>query len=67
MPLFFHLLTNDHFQGDFLNPFLNNVPILYPLKTPENQRFSGVFRGYKMGTLARNGLTNCTSNLLLVI
>ena len=38
------------------NPFLANVPILYPLKTPENQRFSGVFRGYKMGTLARNGL-----------
>ena len=22
-----------------------NVPILYPLKIPENQRFSGVFRG----------------------
>ena len=21
MPLFFHLLTNDHFQGDFLNNF----------------------------------------------
>ena len=21
----------------FLNPFLANVPILYPLKTPENQ------------------------------
>ena len=40
-----------------LNPFLANVSILYPLKTPENQRFSGVFRGYKMGTLARNGLT----------
>ena len=26
------------------------------IKTPENQRFSSVFRGYKMGTLARNGL-----------
>ena len=26
------------------------------MKTPENQRFSGIFRGYKMGTLARNGL-----------
>ena len=32
-----------------LNPFLGNVPILY-------QRFSGVFRGNKMGTLGRNGL-----------
>ena len=40
----------------FLNPFLANVSILYPLKTPENLWFSGVFRGYKMGTLARNGL-----------
>ena len=39
-----------------LNPFLANVHILYPLKTPENQRFSGVFRGYKMGTLAGNEL-----------
>ena len=33
-----------------------NVPILYPLKTPENLWFSGVFRWYKIGTLARNGL-----------
>ena len=39
-----------------LNLFPANVPILYPLKTPENQRFSGIFRGYKMGTLAGNGL-----------
>ena len=40
-----------------INPFLANVPILYPLKIQENQRFSNVFRGYKMGTLARIGLT----------
>ena len=39
-----------------LNSFLANVPILYSLKTPENQRFSGVFRGYKTGTLVRNRL-----------
>ena len=31
-------------------------PFYTPLKTPENQRFAAVFRGYKMGTLARNGL-----------
>ena len=37
------------------NQFLANVPILYPLKTPENQRFSYVFRGSKIGALARNG------------
>ena len=47
-----------HFILVPVNPFLANVPILYPPKTPENQRFSGVFRGYKMGTLARNGLNN---------
>ena len=40
-----------------LNPFLAYAPLLYPLKTPEKQRPSGVFRGYKMETLARNGLT----------
>ena len=44
------------------NPFLVNVPILYPLKTPENLWFSGVFRGYKMGTLERNGLTHLSVN-----
>ena len=27
-----------------------------PLKTPENLWFFGVFRGYKMGTLTKNGL-----------
>ena len=39
-----------------LNPFLANVSILYPLKTLVNQRFSGIFREYKIGKLARNGL-----------
>ena len=42
-----------------VNPFQANVPISYPPKTPENQRFSGVFFWgveYKMGALARNEL-----------
>ena len=39
-----------------VNPFPVNVSILYPLKTPENFRVFGVFRGYKMGKLTRNGL-----------
>ena len=39
------------------NSFLVNVPILYHLKIPENLWFSAVFREYKMGTLARNGLS----------
>ena len=38
------------------NLFLANVPILYPLKTPEKLWFYGVFGGYKMETLARNRL-----------
>ena len=37
--------------------FLANVPVLYPLKIPENQRFYGVFRGYEIGTLAIHGLS----------
>ena len=39
-----------------IKPFLANVPMLQPLKIPKNQRFSGVFWGYKMGTLNINGL-----------
>ena len=39
-----------------LNSFLVKVPILYSLKTPQNLWFSSVFRGYKMGTVARNVL-----------
>ena len=47
------------FQSDkIIELFLTNVCTLYPLKTPENLCFFGVFRGYKMGTLARNGLNN---------
>ena len=38
-----------------VNAFLTSVSILYPLKTTEQQRCSGVLRGYKMGTVARNG------------
>ena len=38
------------------NAFLANVPILYSLKIAEIQRFPGIFREYKMGTLVGNGL-----------
>ena len=41
-------LIND--ARKIFNSFLANAPILYPLKIPENQRFSGIFRGYKMVT-----------------
>ena len=49
-------LKIDRVSYAVLNPFLANIPILYPLKTPENLWFSGVFRRYEMGTLAKNGL-----------
>ena len=48
------------------NLFLVNVLILSSLKTQENQKFSGAFRGYEMGTLARNGL-NMMLGLLNVL
>ena len=50
-----------------LNPFLVKVSILYLLKTPENQRFFGVFRGYKMGILARDRLNKYFPKPKLVI
>ena len=37
------------------NPFLVNVSNLYPLQTPENLWLFGLFAGYKMETLDRNG------------
>ena len=43
-----------------VDPFLTNVPILNHFKPPENTRkpkgISGVFKEYKMITLARNEL-----------
>ena len=44
--------------GYIFNPFRANVLILYPLKAPENERFSGVFKGYKIGTLVTNGINH---------
>ena len=45
-------------------PIFDQCPVLHPLKIPEKQRFSCVFRRYKMGALARNGLnTTFTSDL----
>ena len=41
------------FVDILINPFLANIPILHTLKTLENQSFSDVFRGYKIGTVAK--------------
>ena len=40
------------FKG--VNPFSTDVPLLYPLKTSENQRFSDAFREYESETLVKN-------------
>ena len=41
-----------------VNSFAVDVPFLYFPKTLEKLWFSGVFRGYKMGMLAANGLND---------
>ena len=43
-----------------INLFLAYRPILKPLKRQKTPRFSHIFRGYKMVTLARNGLNQKT-------
>ena len=47
------------------NSFHVNVPFLYPLKTPENRRFSDIFRGYRNETLAWKRLLQFTPLLSL--
>ena len=46
------MVRNNLFKVMF-NQFRANVSIFYLLKTPENERFSGVFRRYKIGTFAK--------------
>ena len=36
-----------------INTFLTNVPNLYPLKIPENQGFSGIFKGVWNGNIGQ--------------
>ena len=45
-----------------LNPFPTNVPLLCPLKTSENRRFSDVFRGHRSGALVENRLKIVLNN-----
>ena len=61
------------YQINSINPYLAHVAILSPLKTLQNLWFSEVFRGYKLGALAKNGLmtvikaiclTNFKANLI---
>ena len=54
--MFLVIISRSNVTNNIINLFLANVSILYPLEIPENQRFSGVFRDFKMRTLARNRL-----------
>ena len=56
--IFFEKNYRWHIFSNGFNPFSTNVPLLYPLKTSENIRFSDVFRGYRSGTLVENGLNS---------
>ena len=56
-----YLLTYKLFINLFL---LGNIPILYPLKTPENHRLLVVFRGCKMGALVVNELIIIKGNII---
>ena len=53
-----YLLCICKFYASFLktNNCLTNVSFLHPLKTRENLRFFGVFKGYKIVTWSRNGI-----------
>ena len=42
------------------------VPVLHLLLTPESQNLCGVFKGYKMGTSAINGLIKVSNDILSV-
>ena len=43
----FHFYFLDNVRTTSFNQILANIPILYPVKIPESQRFSGVSRGIK--------------------
>ena len=45
----------ESFKTICINSISTNVPLLYPLKTSENLRFSDVYGGYKSGTLVEMG------------
>ena len=55
-PIDLFAVTFDFHSNVTRNQFLANYPISYPLKTPENQSISSVFREYKIVALVRDEL-----------
>ena len=47
-------LLEEKLVAKYFTPLTRMFPFATPLKTSENQRFPGVFRGHKMGILTRN-------------
>ena len=41
------------------NPFSTNVPLLCPLITSKNRRFSDFYRGYRSGTMVESRFKKC--------
>ena len=54
--IFLSVMSWVTFTEEIINPFSTTVPLLYPLKTSVNLRFSDVFRGYRSRILVKNGL-----------
>ena len=54
--LFQGIITTNYqcYQRKNFSLFLENVPILYPLKTPENQELSDNFSESELGTIAKS-------------
>ena len=50
-----------------LNGYLANVPILYPLKTPENQTFFGVFLRFRNGNIGQKKVNNKNKKMTAVL
>ena len=48
-----------------INPFKANIAFSYPQKIPENLWFSGIFRGYRNGTLGWNWLNESAESFML--
>ena len=57
-----HPCKCSQFSRYAFNPFLVNIPMLYPLKIPENLCFFG---GHKIGTFVRNWLNSIFIFLVL--
>ena len=57
------LSSSKNLKDFMFNPFLANIPVSYPSK--HQKRSSGVFKGQKIGALARNELRDRAMTIFL--